>query len=59
MKGDTLGNFRPSDVITREEMAVTLVRKSGIYTGSATFSIAGEWNAFSKVTYEYLGTHKK
>ncbi|WP_156825950.1 RTX toxin [Paenibacillus terrigena] len=37
----------------------TLVRKSGIYTGSAAFSLAGEWNAFSKGTYEYLGTHKK
>ncbi|MVP00646.1 S-layer homology domain-containing protein [Paenibacillus lutrae] len=37
----------------------TLVRKSGIYTGSAAFSQYGEWNTHSKGSYQYLGSHTK
>ncbi|WP_068776573.1 S-layer homology domain-containing protein [Paenibacillus sp. FJAT-26967] len=37
----------------------TLVRKSGIYTGSAAFSQYGEWNTHPKGSYQYLGSHTK
>ncbi|MEK4462763.1 S-layer homology domain-containing protein [Paenibacillus sp. FSL H8-0315] len=35
----------------------TIVRKSGIYTGSQQYSLEGEWNQYSKGTYQYFGSH--
>ncbi|MED5017112.1 S-layer homology domain-containing protein [Paenibacillus chibensis] len=35
----------------------TIIRKSGIKTGSAAYSQAGEWNAFPKGTIQYFGRH--
>ena len=34
MKGDTDGNFRPNDLITRQEMAKTLVNAYRLKTGT-------------------------
>jgi len=54
---DVLGD--PSSTAQFMPNGGTLVRKSGIYTGSAAFSLDGEWNVFPKGTYQYLGTHTK
>ncbi|OMD99261.1 hypothetical protein BSK64_26140 [Paenibacillus odorifer] len=35
----------------------TIVRKSGIYTGSQQYSLEGEWNQYPKGTYQYFGSH--
>ncbi|MEK5181998.1 S-layer homology domain-containing protein [Paenibacillus odorifer] len=35
----------------------TIVRKSGIYTGSQQYSLEGEWNQYPKGSYQYFGSH--
>lgn len=35
----------------------TIVRKSGVFTGSEQFSLTGEWNEFPKGTLQYVGRH--
>ncbi|WP_068616088.1 S-layer homology domain-containing protein [Paenibacillus tuaregi] len=35
----------------------TIIRKSGIRTGSSSYSLAGEWNSFPKGTIQYFGRH--
>ncbi|MCZ8520313.1 MULTISPECIES: S-layer homology domain-containing protein [Paenibacillus] len=52
---DVLGN--PSSKVPLLPKGGTIVRKSGISTGSGAFSAAGEWNAFPKGTYQYMGSH--
>ncbi|EFM09449.1 S-layer domain protein [Paenibacillus curdlanolyticus YK9] len=35
----------------------TIVRKSGIYSGSSTFSLYGEWNIYPIGSYQFIGNH--
>ncbi|WP_339288179.1 S-layer homology domain-containing protein [Paenibacillus sp. FSL E2-0201] len=52
---DVLGD--PSSTQQFLSTGGTIVRKSGIYTGSQQFSLEGEWNQYPKGTYYYFGSH--
>ncbi|WP_405081279.1 Ig-like domain-containing protein [Paenibacillus chitinolyticus] len=52
---DVLGD--PSSTAQFLPNGGTLVRKSGIFTGSQQFSKYGEWNVFPKGTYQFMGRH--
>ncbi|MEK8127757.1 S-layer homology domain-containing protein [Paenibacillus filicis] len=54
---DVLGDPNGKDPILPS--GGTIIRKSGIYTGSSAFAKVGEWNTFPKGTYEYFGKHTK
>ncbi|WP_160496572.1 S-layer homology domain-containing protein [Paenibacillus dendrobii] len=35
----------------------TIIRKSGVYSGSMAFSQYGEWDTYPKGSYQFLGSH--
>ncbi|WP_280649110.1 immunoglobulin-like domain-containing protein [Brevibacillus sp. 1238] len=54
---DVLGNPDPNNRSPILAQTGTIVRKSGIYTGSQSFSLEGEWDIYPAGYYQNIGRH--
>ena len=54
---DVLGNPDPNNRSPILAQTGTIVRKSGIYTGSQSFSLEGEWDIYPAGYYQNIGWH--
>ncbi len=54
---DVLGNPDPNNRSSILAQTGTIVRKSGIYTGSQSFSLEGEWDIYPAGYYQNIGRH--
>ncbi|KZE48134.1 hypothetical protein AV540_00815 [Brevibacillus parabrevis] len=54
---DVLGNPDPNNRSPILAETGTIVRKSGIYTGSQSFSLEGEWDIYPAGYYQSMGRH--
>ncbi|MED1949563.1 immunoglobulin-like domain-containing protein [Brevibacillus centrosporus] len=55
---DVLGNPDPSNRSPILEKTGTIVRKQGIYTGSQSFNLVGEWDVYPTDSFQFLGNHQ-
>ncbi|MET3291754.1 UNVERIFIED_CONTAM: hypothetical protein ABID98_004324 [Brevibacillus sp. OAP136] len=53
---DVLGDLDSNEMFMPD--GGTIIRKRGIYTGSQSMSLYGEWDIYPKGTIQYFGNHK-
>lgn len=55
---DVLGNPDPNNRSPILAKTGTIVRKQGIYTGSQSFNLVGEWDSYPTDSFQYIGNHQ-